>query len=54
MGTSPTNFLDGRVEFLQIPEIIKKTMDAHKPAMNFDLDDVLKADKWAREESSNQ
>jgi len=43
------HFLDGRVEFLQIPEIIKKTMDAHKPAMNFDLDDVLKADKWARE-----
>ena len=47
-------FLKGEIEFLQIPEIIKSAMDAHTPIVDFTIDDVLKADSWAREYSAQQ
>ena len=47
-------FLKGEIEFLQIPEIIKSAMDAHTPILDFTIDDVLKADSWAREYSAQQ
>ena len=47
-------FLKGEIEFLQIPEIIKSAMDAHTPTLDFTIEDVLKADAWAREYSAQQ
>ena len=47
-------FLTGEIEYLQIPEIIKSAMDAHTPILDFTIDDVLKADSWAREYSAQQ
>jgi len=44
-------FLKDEIEFLQIPEIIKSTMDAHKNIDNITVSDVLSADAWAREYS---
>ncbi len=45
-------FLDERIAFKEIPEIIKSTMDCHecKPVNN--IKDVLEADRWAREEAT--
>ncbi len=62
-GTMPTvmnaaneiavnRFLNDEIEFLEIPEIIKQTMNAHKRKEQFDVSDVLKIDSWAREYSS--
>lgn len=62
-GTMPTvmnganevavdKFLKDEIEFLQIPEIIKKTMGAHYAMPVVTIDDVLKADAWAREYSA--
>ncbi|MBQ7265965.1 MAG: 1-deoxy-D-xylulose-5-phosphate reductoisomerase [Firmicutes bacterium] len=42
-------FLDGKIKFLQIPEIIENTMKAHKAIENYTLEDVLKTDEKARE-----
>ena len=41
-------FLNGEIEFLQIPEIIEKVMDLHTVKYNYTLDDVLAADLWSR------
>ena len=41
-------FLDGRTGFMDIPAVIKKTMDAHAPAEPGSVEDVMKADRWAR------
>ena len=62
-GTMPTvmnaaneiavsKFLKDEIGFLDISEIIKATMNAHKNIKNIDINDVLCADKWAREYSS--
>ena len=42
-------FLKGRIRFLQIPETIRKAMDTHNLIKNPDIDDIMKADEWARE-----
>jgi 1-deoxy-D-xylulose-5-phosphate reductoisomerase len=41
-------FLNGRIGFLDIPNIINQAMEAHQPVLNPVLDDILIADKWAR------
>ncbi|HTZ17765.1 MAG TPA: 1-deoxy-D-xylulose-5-phosphate reductoisomerase [Dissulfurispiraceae bacterium] len=41
-------FLDGLIGFNNIPDIIKKTMDAHNVQEARQLDVVLEADRWAR------
>lgn len=41
-------FLKKKIEFLDIPKIIKQTMDAHKTVLDPVLDDIIAADKWAR------
>ena len=62
-GTAPTvmnaaneiavaKFLNDEIGFLDIPLIIRKTLDAHAFKDNINLDDVLKYDNWAREYSS--
>ncbi len=42
------SFLQGRLRFLQIPILIERTMDIHKPFSINNIDRVLEADRWAR------
>lgn len=44
-------FLDGKMGFLKIEEVIKRTMECHRPRPIQTLDDVLYADSWARKEA---
>ena len=41
-------FLDGKIGFMDIPAVIKGAMDAHRPAEPRSVEDVMKADRWAR------
>ena len=41
-------FLDEKIGFMDIPRVIKGTMEAHKPAAPKSVDDVMQADRWAR------
>ena len=47
-------FLDKKIEFTKIPEIIEKTLDAHSPIELRTLEDVLESDRWAREYANKQ
>ncbi len=47
-------FLNREISFLQIPELIEKAMNSYTPVYDYDLKDVLLADKWAREFVYNQ
>ncbi|MBO8433786.1 MAG: 1-deoxy-D-xylulose-5-phosphate reductoisomerase [Tyzzerella sp.] len=47
-------FLNKEISFLQIPEFIEKAMNEHSVIHNYNLNDVLSADKWAREFVYNQ
>jgi 1-deoxy-D-xylulose-5-phosphate reductoisomerase len=42
-------FLDRRIGFLDIPGIIKQTMEAHRTLLNPALDDIISSDRWARD-----
>ncbi|MFO7460632.1 MAG: 1-deoxy-D-xylulose-5-phosphate reductoisomerase [Desulfatiglandales bacterium] len=42
-------FLEERIGFLEIPLLIKKTMEAHRPFPIDTLEKVLEADAWARQ-----
>lgn len=44
-------FLDELIPFKEIPEIIRLTMEHHTPQAVRSIDDVLKADQWARDET---
>ncbi len=44
-------FLAGRVLFHEIPEIIESALNAHQPCEAADLETILKADAWAREQA---
>jgi len=39
-------FAEGKVSFMDIPKIIKKTMVAHKPIKNPNLSQIIKATEW--------
>ncbi|MFD1030975.1 1-deoxy-D-xylulose-5-phosphate reductoisomerase [Metaplanococcus flavidus] len=41
-------FLDGRIKFLQIEEIIERAMDAHNPILSPDLETILHVDSETR------
>ncbi|TAD97453.1 MAG: 1-deoxy-D-xylulose-5-phosphate reductoisomerase, partial [Oscillatoriales cyanobacterium] len=45
-------FLDEKIQFLDIPKLIEKTCDKHQQdnCTSPGLDDILAADKWARQE----
>jgi len=45
-------YLSGRIGFLSIARLIRKTMDAHHPQPAKSLEDVLEADRWGRERAS--
>ena len=42
-------FLKGKIGFLEIPEVIEKTMKAHEPFGIDSIDAVMEADAWSRE-----
>ncbi|HEY5595091.1 MAG TPA: 1-deoxy-D-xylulose-5-phosphate reductoisomerase [Nitrospiria bacterium] len=42
-------YLSGRIGFLEIARLIRKTMDGHVPQAAKSLEDVLEADRWGRE-----
>ena len=42
-------FLEGKTGFLEIPNLIEKTMEIHEPYPIDNIEAVLKADTWARE-----
>jgi 1-deoxy-D-xylulose-5-phosphate reductoisomerase len=42
-------FLKHRISFVKIPEIIRETMERHTVVNDPSLDDILEADRWARE-----
>src|SRR5262249_8145059 len=44
-------FLEKRIPFLAIPEIIEATLDAHHPRPADCLDSILDADLWARRQA---
>jgi len=46
-------FLQNGIRFLDIPDIIRSTMDAHQPRPIDGLDDALEADRWAREKAES-
>ncbi|MBW2065731.1 MAG: 1-deoxy-D-xylulose-5-phosphate reductoisomerase [Deltaproteobacteria bacterium] len=43
------SFLEGAIGFLQIPILIQKTMEAHRPFSIEGIEKVLEADAWARD-----
>ncbi len=45
------NFLEEKIGFLDIPRVLKATMDAHTPVSLKSVDEALKADLWARHEA---
>ncbi|MDF0556335.1 1-deoxy-D-xylulose-5-phosphate reductoisomerase [Kamptonema sp. UHCC 0994] len=46
-------FLDEKIEFLDIPKLIERTCEKHQAdnCNNPSLDDIISADKWARQEA---
>ncbi|MDH4099983.1 MAG: 1-deoxy-D-xylulose-5-phosphate reductoisomerase [Nitrospirota bacterium] len=47
-------FLDGRAGFMDIPRVIRATMDHHRNTAADSIEGVLNADRWAREEANRQ
>ena len=43
-------FLEGKIKFVKIVELIKYCLDIHKVKTNATLEELLSADKWARNE----
>jgi 1-deoxy-D-xylulose-5-phosphate reductoisomerase len=46
-------FLNGGIRFLDIPEVIRHTMEAHTHREIESLEDALEADRWAREKAES-
>ncbi len=46
-------FLDKQIEFIDIPVIIEKTMQNHVAVASPDLDEIMAADRWAREAAAD-
>jgi 1-deoxy-D-xylulose-5-phosphate reductoisomerase len=45
-------FVNRKINFLQITETVRRTMDAHKTVAHPTLDQILEADAWARREAA--
>lgn len=41
-------FLEGRIGFTAIPQIVEAALESHTPCRDAKLDDILAADRWAR------
>lgn len=46
-----TDFLKGQIRFTDIPGVIEEILQSHNSLKNPKLEDILKADKWAREKT---
>ena len=46
-------FCDGMIGFTSIPKLIKKVMDSFVDNGGRELEDIIEADKWAREKALN-
>jgi 1-deoxy-D-xylulose-5-phosphate reductoisomerase len=46
-------FLAGEIGFRKIHRTIERTMCSHSPRAARDLEDVLDADRWARERAAS-
>lgn len=46
-------FLSEKIGFLKIPEVVRRTMDAHSPQKGDSVESVLEADRWAREKAAH-
>jgi len=46
-------FLNDKIKFTQIPQIINNVMDNHKVNNNPYINDIIEVDKWARAETMN-
>ena len=44
-------FLDRSLPFDRIPEVIRQTLDRHTAGMTPELEDIIEADRWARDTS---
>lgn len=51
--TAVNAFLDDKIGFLDIADIIEKTMSAYNVKYNYTVDDLIDADNWAREFSAS-
>jgi 1-deoxy-D-xylulose-5-phosphate reductoisomerase len=45
------SFLAGRIGFLDVPDVVRRTLDAHVNATGSSLDAVFEADRWGREKA---
>ncbi|MCD6093729.1 MAG: 1-deoxy-D-xylulose-5-phosphate reductoisomerase [Candidatus Omnitrophica bacterium] len=45
-------FLDGQIKFTDISVIVEKVIEKHQPLDDSDINNILQADEWAREEAS--
>lgn len=43
-------FLEGRIKFSQISELVEQTLDQHHIVQNSSLDELMAADAWARDQ----
>jgi 1-deoxy-D-xylulose-5-phosphate reductoisomerase len=41
-------FVNRKINFPQITELVRRTMDAHKVVLQPTLEQILEADNWAR------
>jgi 1-deoxy-D-xylulose-5-phosphate reductoisomerase len=46
-------FLNDRIAFRDIPRLIEQVLEKHKPISKPGLDDILEADRWARQEADS-
>lgn len=45
-------FLEGKLRFADIPDSLMQVLDKHKSISNPNLEDILEADRWARQEAA--
>ncbi len=46
-------FLNAKISFIEIAEIVSMTMEAHDIHSNPRLEDIINADAWARKEAAD-
>lgn len=44
-------FLEGKIKFTDIPLLLQRVMDEHEVKTVFTIEDILRADQWAREKT---
>ena len=42
-------FLEGKIKFLDIPDLIEKTMEAHQSRSVDNIETIIETDTWARD-----